>query len=485
MAVVAIALLFVIMLGVSARWPRIGLLAVVALAPWNGVDLDIGLRISAYQVSLAALLLTTFRRSLRAGWRPSPVAAARLLAAFALFATLWSLLQLAFVPETRLGQGDFRLPVVRALFQIVLFVFSLSPAVLIAWSMRGLDDLKLLLRTYFWSVFILALLGWAQLIVWYATGNNPLPIYFLNDLLGGAGKIYQGVVDFALLDVRRMNSLAGEPRTLGCACVFAMLLIQAIALTAPRWDKRKLVPLWLFLLVSAFATYSTSAVALWLIGSTVLLVGPRLFGVRLIPSPLQISAVVLALVTPLVLAVAVADAQGLPILDLIADRTVQRLVDNGAVEDFDLAIIDFLTDRQEYLVFGTGLGNAHLYSAPYLAPEFLWYAEGSVFSAKTQYLRIISELGFVGLTLFLTWYGVLVVEAARGLRRPSVPENLAPIVPIALMIITVYLAASTLASEFWIVAGAISVAVNATRGASAVFPAPVRPVRRSSTGLPA
>lgn len=462
----ALLAVFAAMVVLAARSLRAGLLAIVFLTPWNGFDVDFGLRVSAYQVTVAAVLAVAFVRSLQPGWHVQRPAAGRLLAVFVTFAVCWSLLQLAFIPRIEIASGFTRQPEVRAPIQIALYVFSIMPALLIGWTMRGSDDLRAMLRTYLGSVALLGLIGWVQLAVWYATGTNPLPVGVVNDWLGGSAQTRVGSFDFGALAIYRMNSLAGEPRQLGTALVFAMLLIQSVMLTARLVDWRRLAPLWGFFLITAAATYSTSAVATWLIGTAVQLTLPWLLGVPIRRSLGQLATGVLIALTPIVLAIGVAQLRGLPVLDLIADRTIDRIDANGAVEDFDLAIIDWLKARPADIVLGAGLGNAHLYAGPYLQPEFRWYAEGSVFTAKQQYLRLVSELGLVGLVLFLGWYAVLAIDVARLARRNG-GEALAPLVSIGLVTLLVFLATGSVIGEFWAVAGALAAAAGAMQRARA------------------
>ncbi len=459
MLATVLGLCFTAMLALSIRAPRAALLVTVFLVPWNGLDVDIGLRVSAYQIAVAALLLVTGARSLQPGWRPARPAAGRLLVGFMVFAVLLSMVQVAFIPEADIATGALRTPVVRAVIQVGLFVFSISPALLIGWMMRSEDDVRTLLRTYLLSVVLLGLIGWLQLVVWYGTGTNPLPVGAVNEWLGGGGETRQGTFDFAALAINRMNSFAGEPRQLGGALVVAMLLIQSVMLFARAPDWRRLAPLWAYLLITAIATYSTSAVAIWLVGTSVQATLPRLLGARIQRSPGQLLAAVMAVAVPVALAIVVAEARGIPVIDLIADRTINRIEDNGAVEDFDLAILDYFRAHPESAVLGTGLGNAHLYAAPYLQPQFLWYAEGVVFTAKPQYLRLISEVGLVGLALFLAWYAALLIDVTRAVRRTG--SALAPLIPAAVMTLAVFLATGQVAGEFWTMAGALMVAASA------------------------
>ncbi len=453
----------------AAVRPRQALLLGVFLAPWNGVWVDFGLTISAYQLVLFPLCLITLVRAMQPGWRPVPIAAGGLLLAFVIYVIVRSELQIGFLPDTSIGGSVLRGPAARGIIQIVLFLFVLSPVLLMAVFVRHEAQLQAFWRTYIASAIVLALIGWVQLVLWYGTGTNPLPVGIVSAWLGGSDAfIRQGSFDFASLAIYRMNSLAGEPRNLGVALVFAMLLIQAAALTVRRPPVLRLAAAWLFLLVSTVATYSTSAALVWVIGSAVQLPAAWLFGARIRRSPVSIGAALAVIALPIGLAIAAGEARGIPVLQLLSERTVQRLDENGAIEDFDLAILDFLKDQPEYTVAGVGLGNAHLYATPYLNPLFAQYAEGNVFTAKTAYLRLISEVGVVGLLLFLGWYTRLVVLAGRAVRgRP----DLAAVVLVGAMTLVVYFATGQIAAEFWNTAGVMTAVVAMTRRACRTGPA--------------
>lgn len=461
MGVLVVPLFFTIMVVLAIRAPRNAVLALVFLAPWGGAVVDFGLRITAFQLTIAAVISVMLLRSLyQPGFGVEPVAARRLLVGLVVYAMLWSLLQLAFIPEVDIGQGALRLPLARAMIQIGLFGFNLAPALLVAWSLRTREDIEAAFRTYLWSALILGVIGWFQILMWYRTGINPLPINGLSDVLGGASGVTEGQFAFDLLNIKRMNSLAGEPRNLGGVCVFAMLLIQAAVLTIRQLPFLRLGLVWLFLLVTAALTYSSSAAVLWVFGSAVMLIATPFAGVRFQRTAGQVGAGLLAVIVPLALAVAAAQASGLPVLELASQRTLERFDSNGVVEDFDLAIIDFFKANPDRLVFGTGLGNVHLYAAPYLSPEFLWYAEGQVFTAKSTYLRYASELGVVGLAIFLSWYAVLLVTAVRAAMRNRI-GMVAPLLPVGVTVLALYLVAGQFAGEFWCIAGLLAVLVNA------------------------
>lgn len=439
----------------AAARPRAALLTTIFLAPWGGLIADFGLTVYAYQLVLLPLAVVTFVRSVRPGARSIHIAGGGLLLAFLLYAIVWSLLQIGTLPDAQVFGGLLRSPVGRAVVQIGYFVFTAFPVVLIGWLAARDDDIAACGRIYLASAVVLAVIGFGQLAIWYATGQNPLQVAAISTALGGS-EVYsrQGAFDFSQLAIYRMNSFAGEPRQLGVTLVLAMLIIQAHALTARRPPLLPMVAIWLFLLAATVFTYSTSAALVWLIGTAVLLPAAWLFRAPVRRSPGSIGAAIGVIVAVIGLAVAGAEARGLPVIDLIAERTVDRLDESGALEDFDLAINDYLAAHPVAAVAGVGIGNIHLYAGNYLDPLYALYAEGTVFTAKTGYLRLISETGVIGLMLFLAWYARLSVLAAQGVRHEP---GLAALVPIGTAILAIFLASGR-ATELWICAGVLTAA---------------------------
>jgi O-antigen ligase len=176
-----------------------------------------------------------------------------------------------------------------------------------------------------------------------------------------------------------------------------------------------------------------------------------------------IARAVLVIVAPVLLAGFSAEAAGIPVGDILAARTVERISENGAVEDFDLAIIDYFTAHPDHAIFGVGLGNIHLYATPYLQPEFANYAEGHVFSAKQQWLRYVSELGVVGLGLLVIWYAILVLTLAAACRRSGPDEPFAMLIPLGLANAAIFFASGGTVPEFMLCAGAVAAAIAVLR----------------------
>lgn len=475
MAAIILPGLFLAMLMLAILHPRAALLTALFLASWTGADVDVGLRITAYQLVLAPLIIVMALRLAHPGMPARPLATGGLFIAFLVYAVGNSAFQIAGLPDLTIANSALRGPQARAVIQILLFVFALAPVLLVPMLFSGAQDVQRLGRVWLWSAGVLALIGWAQLAIWYGTGTNPLPIGRINQLLGGAAEYSrEGRFSFEGLGIYRMNSLANEPRNLGQVMALAMVTVQAFALTVRQINGPRLALLWLFFMVTAVFTYSTSGVAVWLIGTAALLPALWITGVPLQRSPASLFGALALLIIPIVAGLLVAASAGIPILDLVAERTIERLEESGGVEDFDLAISAWLAANPERLWFGSGLGNAHLFATPFLDPEFAAYAEGQVFSAKTMALRLISELGLVGLVLFAA-FALSRILAARGprLHATAPPFPTAPVLAFAMF--AILSATSQIYTEATFMLGALVLLAGLHRAAQPVPPA-ARPI---------
>ncbi len=224
-----------------------------------------------------------------------------------------------------------------------------------------------------------------------------------------------------------MNSFGGEPKNLGQSFVMSMLLIQAFHLRRPSvLAAPRVGVVWLALFVSMLATLSTSAIYLLVLGSLAqgvvwlarrnphLAVGGLLTG----------AALALVFFTADYRLSASGRRTGLArgpggslLQEIVFDRTLGR----GVVEDFDAAILGFLRDQPERLIFGTGLGTVHLYTDPYIPRRYYHYMAANVIVAKSGYLWLLSGLGVVGALLFLAPIRRLVGRLAR--EPPSAPAS--------------------------------------------------------------
>jgi uncharacterized membrane protein YidH (DUF202 family) len=82
------------------------------------------------------------------------------------------------------------------------------------------------------------------------------------------------------------------------------------------------------------------------------------------------------------------------------------------MEDWNEVVLAWLRAHPTYGVLGVGLGNVHLYAAEYIPPAYS-YMYDNVFVAKSGLLRLISEIGIVGLVFALWMYWAPIWRARR------------------------------------------------------------------------
>lgn len=465
----AFALIFalaVISFWLSLQRPRLILYTAVFLVPWQGLDVDVGLRITAYLIVFTPLAVVTLLRVLEKGTLAFPLTRAYgYFLLFAVYAVVWSLFQLPFLPHAEVAGGEFRSPVFRAVMQIPMFLVSISPVFLVPQLLRHPTQLISLARVYLLSSTVLAVLGWVQLFTWYSTGWNPMPIGLTDSLLGGMGEgVREGMFEYESL-IYRMNSLAGEPKNLGAALAVAMLFIQAWWHNGGRRTKLTLL-LWLFLAASVIATFSTTAIYLWLIGSVALAIlmlakaFRRHYGWRRAQLGSALSLILIIMGVTTVATYSSTSAESGSLVGLLHTRTIGR---EGIVEDFDDAVLQYLADEPMNAILGVGMGNVHLYADSYLATEVAIFAGGTSFVAKSGYLRTVSELGILGLALWFTWTLRQIREArmALGSAYPQKDDLLLMVIPNAsLIMILLFLGSGMVATQFYFVVGACAVLAN-------------------------
>lgn len=463
---IIVGVLAAVAFGLALTKPRAALYGVIFLAPWEGLDVDVGLRLSAYQVALAPLVLISLLRLGRRGAGRTVSLSTHVLTLFILYAIVRSLLQVPFLPDAQVSGGVMRSPEVRAIIQIAMFLFVISPVFIVPLILKQPGELVGAAKVYLAAVLVLACLGWIQLLIWYGTGTNPLPIGYVNDLLGGVVDVRDGAYEFMDLWVYRMNSFGGEPKNLGQAFVVGMMIIQVMLTTTRSLSAKKLYYLWILLAVSTVATLSTTAFFLWVIGTGVHLAAQKMFRVGYERTRFASVRLAIVMLIPLMVLISSAEAMGIPVVDMLLDRTVNRVAESqfGVFEDFDSAINDYFFDYPMSAIIGVGLGNIHLYADSYLDPEVAIYAGGAVFVAKAQYLRFISEIGVVGLGLFLFWYWLLVYFTGRRLAKAPSLSKLRALVPYGTASVAIFMAAGAGASQFYLGAGVIAAAYAMSRG---------------------
>lgn len=397
---------FLITLFVAWRSPKRGALLCIALLPWNGLEVDLGIRITAYLLAIMALIPAVLLRY----WKGVPWQIDRssfqAFHPFVVFVIVSSLLQVFYLPDADIAGGVLRGPVVRALIQVIVFGLVLSPIWVFPMVFRTISDLLDAGRVYVVSCFGLVILGFFQVGIWYLTGNDPLPIGVINQALNGANPEFTRSGTFILdgQSIYRMSSLGGEPKNLGLSLVVAIFLLQSSFVYSKKPLTIRGVLAWMSLIAAVFMTQSSSAFGV-LAAATVLAVLAYTVSASKRPfrAGLATGATVCCAIGLFAFGIVLAGDRPVEkasrwTANVLAERTVGR---GTMIEDFDQAILGFMNDHPERYWLGVGLGNIHLHADSYLSTPARRYAGGKVFFAKSGYLKILSESGVVGLALFL------------------------------------------------------------------------------------
>ena len=389
----------------SYERPRQGVLVCAFLAPWSGLDVDLGLRVTAYQLALAGCICGVVVRGGRQG-RQRATAVPLPMWLYLAYSVGITLAMIPFLPDLDVVGGAMRSQYLRPIAQMAVTALVMSPLLLIPRIMSGWADVVAIGRAYVAGCVVLAVIGLAQITLWYTSGVDPLPMGYVNSLLTGGEEntLRSGQFEWDGFMVYRMSSFGGEPKGLGQSLVVGLMVVLAGLLGGGSGAGRKEMRIGVLLLVSIFLTQSTSAFALLAVG---IIVG----GVLMLSSGSKMrSAAKRRLFQSSVLAVAAVatvllfvdperiSAVGERAESLLRLRTVDR---ESYVEDSDETVMAFLLDQPRYAVFGTGLGTTHLFAMPYLPTSYARHMQDTTLPMKSGWLKLVAETGILGLTLFL------------------------------------------------------------------------------------
>lgn len=441
----SLALLFA-MLG---YWRPVLMFYIAAfVAPWQDLMVDVGLRLTLYTLAMVGFIVAMLRH----GWgRWRSVLSARVwwpLAALLSWAVVWSLSQVPTAANVQISGGVLRSPAIRPLVQAASFALMVFPVIVAPFVLSRREQLARMAAAYLGSMLILLLIGWWQFIVANTSGYNPLPMGAVNAWFGGIGGVERDAIDLGQGGrvMYRMSSLGGEPRWLAQSIGTVLLLLQ-IGWMAGRLRVSFLsVLLYGFFFASLVATQAMSGLYLWILGASVLLVyhvlhrQPRRDAMARIQKWFIASALALAGVLGWLLSQpSVHDDK---ILGFVA-YWLQRIASRGFIADFDVVVLDFLKAEPLRALFGVGLGNVHFYADAYLSPYFREFAGGTSFVADSGWLRLTSELGLVGLGLFLWWCKAIWTSMETLHEDPAWSNSAAVLRSVFLIAVIGYLARGT------------------------------------------
>lgn len=419
--------------------PMTALLFSVFLAPWQGLDMDIGLRVTAYQIVLLGTVIGVGSRApFRRGDKRTVIPGAMWL--YVAYCVGITALMLPMLPDMTVVGGLMRSPQVRPLAQLAVMFLLMSPLLLIPRQCGTWADIEAIGKAYILGCVALSVIGLGQVAVWYATGANPLPIGLINSLAGGrdADVLRSGQFEWDGSMVYRMNSLGGEPKDLGQGLVVGVLILWAGNLLLNRHVGRRTTVVSALLLLSVFLTQSTSAYALLAAGVLTGVFASFVMSARISKAAKRrVETYCVAGLTIALGGLLFVDTQrlgtiGEQIGDLMQERTTGR---ETYIEDADETVLSFLADQPRYAIFGTGMGTTHLFAMPYLPTKYAYYMQDTTLPFKSGILKIIAETGAIGLLLFIAAVYSFVSPLARG---TGIGRDWCAAVGVAVLVIVVF-----------------------------------------------
>jgi hypothetical protein len=355
--------------------------------PFSQLAYDIGLTIYLYQLILLLLILIILFK-----YRDVVISNTTMYL-YLLYVVVSTMLISTFFIDEYLGLGGYFRSNGRFISQIIFYLLMFSIVFVSSHYIRKNSSFLQYFKIYIASIAVLCLLGFVQVLMFYFVGHDVFPLSIVSGLEREPA-IFGRTIG---LYVFRMSSFAGEPKSLAVHAVAAYFILQVF-----NYNKIRLFSLdnklKVLFVCSLLATLSTGGYVLFTIIFIVVMV-MRLFtsnslSFRYINKG-TIFGFTILLFTGLIWYI---------FYDLVSIVFQNRILDRDIFsEDFDYVVKSFLINNPDWIYFGSGLGNIHNLSADYIPDKSLRYMADSIFVAKSGYLRLLSELGAVGLILFLSF----------------------------------------------------------------------------------
>lgn len=383
--------------------PKWLLYAMIFFVGWHSIFIDVGVTVTAYRLIIIIFWLS-FPAYLSLRKHDSTLKfppSIKCLFVFISYTIAVTLITRFFIPEVYIagfarGEG-------RWIFQIAMLLITISPVFLQLMFFQKIEDVKTAAKVFLTSTAVLCVLGWVQSLLFYLYGIVLFPV-FREGLLGE--KTQSMGVNMFGATLFRMHSLGGEPKDFSMTVAVAIVLLLIARMGG--YGKFKFSNfLTIFFLMSLFMSLSTSGLVILAIGLITLSFYTSRQGVKLALKPIATITVMTALFFSVIV------SMGILPLDMMKDLLWARIFARTPIELFDAATLSFLSANPQYGLFGMGMGNMHLYVRDYLMQYGLYNTEAAwvvpvvhdiIFVPNSGYLRIISEVGIIGLILFLGAY---------------------------------------------------------------------------------
>jgi len=363
------------------------------LAPFSSWLFNIGLNLYAFQIDILLLLLWNGFLFLLLKNKPFFSFNNRFVSIFFWFVIIdtliMSILYLDHFRAFTAGGGGFFRSEGRFISQIFLWIIWLSVIPLVYRYIKSSKDIYRYIKVYVHAILLLVVLGWIQFAAYNTLGFDIFPLDFSD-----AGDARSGIWTYGGEQIFRMSSLGGEPKDFAVSSIVGFFIIHISNRNKIFYTNFDTL-LKYIVLFTAFATLSTSGFVMFAILLPIYYLQLLLLGQLKLEFNLK-TIIVSALLVGSISFFIVEKS------DFISAVYEERLAGRDIVrEDYDAPIQTLFTKEPQYFIFGMGLGNVHHLSYQYIPPEDSYYMANNIFSAKSGYLKMFSEVGVVGFLLFL------------------------------------------------------------------------------------
>lgn len=314
-----------------------------------------------------------------------------------------------------------------------LYILYIVPVVFAATIIKERKEIRTLGKMLVCSIAVLAVLGLVQFIIWRFSGIDITPVYLLQQNIIETRTI---LLNSSGGNILRIASMGGEPKHLAYSLVVGLSIV---AVEIINKGFKPILALLLFLFAAVLLlTFSTQGYILVILNLVALFIA-TIFVKEKIWFKRSIVFIFLA-----VAAVGIFFHYFPGYFDLSKQRSTGRVLGQAdryltqqdglfLLQDSDKTIYDFFKDQPAFIPSGVGIGNIHIRARDYIPEYALSYIMIMPFSAKSGALRFVSDIGAIGLILFLLAYLTPLVKLNRLGGKTQIEQQFFIIALIVLM----------------------------------------------------
>ncbi|MDD5202068.1 MAG: hypothetical protein PHH41_02885 [Sulfurimonas sp.] len=374
-----VLLIFIILFALYTK-KKIDLFGIlIFLLPFNQIFINVGLNLYAYQFILILLIVLHLKKT------KILFIGNKTIVLFISYVIISTAIISAFFITSFLPLGGFFRSEGRFIAQIILYLLTFSFIPISYLYISNFMDILKYFKIFFISLIVLSILGWIQFFIYNMTNIDIFPLAIID------GNIRSGVDVMLDMLIFRMSSLGGEPKGLAISLSIGVITMHTFNYYQIKFFKYDTLIKILFL-SALLETLSTSGMVLSIILYIVFLVLTLKMNIK----KMNIKKIIVSLMFLVGVLIIIIQNQ-LFFQTMIEHRILDRDIAN---EDFDAPIKTLLIDRPQWLLFGSGLGNIHNLAFQDIPQETAHYMSNTIFTAKSGYLKLVSELGLIGFGLF-------------------------------------------------------------------------------------